>query len=89
MKPLALFSVLFALASLSAGASLAQGAPAGGGPRVACAADLAKFCPDAQTGPDRRQCMMSHKDDLSAGCKTAIAAAMAARQAAQSSAPHP
>jgi hypothetical protein len=89
MKRIAFVSAVLAVASLTAGgASLAQGAP--GGARVACAADLSKFCPSQQPGPDRRQCMMSHKDDLSAGCKAAIAAAMAAHQAGQpNGAPHP
>jgi Spy/CpxP family protein refolding chaperone len=60
-------------------------------PRTACAADMAKLCPDAQPGNgSMRQCMMAHQADLSDGCKAAIAAAMAARRAAgaTSGAPH-
>jgi hypothetical protein len=83
MKRIAIIGAILAIAGLGAGPSLAQG-----GPRVACATDLAKFCPNAAQGPDRHQCMMSHRDQLSDGCKTAIAAAMARRQAVQSGAPH-
>lgn len=74
-----------ALLAGSAGLSLAQdqappagGAMAGGGGmRQACAADMAKFCPD-KTGPDRRACMQSNQAQLSDGCKSAMAARAAA-----------
>ena len=88
MKRLTIIGLAIAIASSAAGASFAQGGP-GGGVREACGADMAKLCPDAQPGPGRRQCMMAHKDQLSDACKTAIASAMAARQAGQSpAAPH-
>jgi hypothetical protein len=88
MNRLTIIALAIAIASSAAGAGLAQGGP-GGGLREACAADMAKLCPDAQPGPGRRQCMMAHKDQLSEACKTAIASAMAARQAGQSpAAPH-
>ena len=88
MKRFTILGLALVLASASATASFAQ-AP-GGGLRAACGADMAKLCASAQTRDDRRQCMMSHKDQLSDACKSAIAAAMAARNAAgnASAAPH-
>jgi hypothetical protein len=80
MKRLTSLSLAIVIASAIAGAGFAQG---GGGVRQACAPDLAKLCPNAQAGADRRQCMMSHKDQLSDACKTAIAAMMARRQSGQ------
>ena len=57
-------------------------------PRTACAADIAKLCPNAQPGNGSiRQCMQAHQSELSDACKQAIAAAMARRQA-NSGAPH-
>ncbi len=87
MKRLTLLGLAIVLAGSTAGASFAQ--PAGGGPRVACAADMAKLCPNAQTRDDRRQCMMGHRDQISDACKSAIAAAMAARSAAGASSATP
>jgi hypothetical protein len=46
----------------------------GGGIRKACEADIEQFCAADQTGRDRRQCLESHLDKLSAGCKTAVEA---------------
>jgi hypothetical protein len=88
MNRFTILGLAIVLTGSAAGASFAQ--PAAGGPRVACAADLAKLCPNAQTRDDRRQCMMAHKDQISDGCKSAIATAMAARNAAgaSSAAPH-
>jgi hypothetical protein len=60
-----------ALAQPAGGGGQGQGGP-GGGVRAACAADMQKFCPDAQ-GPARRECMQSHQNDLSAECKAALA----------------
>jgi hypothetical protein len=82
MKRLTTLGLAIALAASLAGPSFAQGGP-GAGLRQACGADMAKLCPDAQPGPGRRQCMMAHKDQLSDACKSAIAAAMAARQSGQ------
>ena len=48
--------------------------------RTQCAADFQKFCPDAQ-GPARLQCMREHATEMSEGCKGAMQALMAARQA--------
>lgn len=43
------------------------------GMRKACGSDLEKFCAADQTGRDRRTCLQSHMDQLSADCKTALA----------------
>ncbi|HEY5007711.1 MAG TPA: hypothetical protein VII42_06885 [Caulobacteraceae bacterium] len=87
MKKLTILVLAVVLAGSAAGASFAQGP---GAMRAACGADMAKLCPNAQTRDDRRQCMMSKRDQLSDACKSAIAAAMAARNAAgpSSAAPH-
>jgi hypothetical protein len=45
-----------------------------GGLRHACSADLEKFCAADQRGRDRRLCLQSHVDQLSADCKAALAA---------------
>jgi hypothetical protein len=52
--------------------------------RTACAADIQQFCADVDR-TQIRSCMKTHADQLSAGCKAAIAARAAAR--ASSSAP--
>jgi len=54
--------------------------------RQACMADIQQFCADVERGEIRR-CMKTHADQLSAGCKAAIAARMAARSGAPSGAP--
>ena len=81
-----------AAAAIAATPAFAQSTAApGGGVREACAADFSKLCPDAQPGNGSiRQCISAHHDELSDGCKAAVAAAMARRQAAgaQSGAPH-
>ena len=73
--------------TLAAGAAAAQ--PAAPGLREACGADVQKLCAGIQPGGGRiLQCIKAHAADVSAGCKTAIAQAMAARKAeGQSSAP--
>jgi len=90
MKRIAGLAVIV-VAALAAQPGFAQPAGAGAGSlRAACAADVTKLCPDAQPGNGSiRQCFASHRDQLSDGCKAALAAAMARRQAgAQSGAPH-
>jgi hypothetical protein len=42
------------------------------GMRKVCGTDLEKFCASDQTGRDRRMCLQSHMDQLSADCKTAL-----------------
>jgi len=44
-----------------------------GGLRQACSTDLEKFCAADQRGRDRRMCLQSHIDQLSADCKAALA----------------
>jgi hypothetical protein len=67
-------ALLFALA----GPAFAEDQPSGGGHiRQACAADLQKFCPNAQSRDDRRQCLQSNKDQLSGDCKKALTSASA------------
>ncbi len=44
-----------------------------GGLRRACSTDLEKFCAADQRGRDRRMCLQSHIDQLSADCKEALA----------------
>ncbi len=49
--------------------------------REACAADVVRYCPDA--GGDRAkigECMRTHRGDVSAACRDALANLMAARQ---------
>jgi hypothetical protein len=45
-----------------------------------CAADMKTYC-DGKTGPDMRQCMQENATKMSDGCKSAMQAMMAARQA--------
>jgi len=46
----------------------------GHGLRRACAADLAKYCAGDQRGRERRDCLQTHLDQLSADCKAAVQA---------------
>ncbi len=80
-----LFGVL--ALTLAASVAFAQ-PPAGGGPgggpgggggggrgqamRAACGADVQKFCPNVQPGPDMRECVRKNFASLSDGCKSFI-----------------
>jgi hypothetical protein len=72
-------SIVGALAlALAASAAFAQ-PPAGGGGgghgqamKAACGADVQKFCPNLQPGPDMRQCVRKNFASLSDGCKSFI-----------------
>jgi hypothetical protein len=78
-------SLAVALA-LALGASAASAQPAGGYARLAaaCKGDIAKLCPGVQQGGGRiSQCLKAHYGQVSQGCKSAIAAAMAAQRAAK------
>ena len=80
------------LALIAFGAAHAQergGAREGHGRvREACAADIAKFCPDVQAGGGRvRECFRAHKDELSDGCKAALKEMRAEHRAAKADAP--
>lgn len=44
----------------------------GGGIKRACRNDIEQYCTADQTNRDRRQCLQSHLDKLSADCKTAV-----------------
>ena len=80
MKPSFQMAIAAVFSLAVAGAAVAQ--PAGnGGVRKACAADMQKLCPDAKPGPGGglRQCMMSHQNELSDPCKSAIVQMRAAR----------
>jgi hypothetical protein len=44
----------------------------GHGLRKECRADLEKYCADSQKGRARRQCLQSHRSEISAGCATAL-----------------
>jgi hypothetical protein len=61
--------------------------------RAACQADLAKLCPGVQPGGGRiMQCLKTHKDEISAPCKSAMAERISEKRAAkagQSATPAP
>lgn len=57
-----------------------------GAVREACRADIASLCAGLQPGGGRiKECLRANRDKLSAGCKSAIAAAIQARKDAKSS----
>jgi hypothetical protein len=81
------------LALMAFGAAQAQegaGAHEGHGNgrvREACAADIAKFCPDVHAGGGRvMECFKSHREDLSEGCKSALMERRAEHRAAKADA---
>jgi Cysteine rich repeat len=63
---------------LAAGAAGAQqGSPPPGAAHVreACAADIQRLCPDAQSGRGGvRMCLRDHQNDLSDNCRSALSA---------------
>jgi len=69
--------VAVALAALTATSAVAEPAAR---PRLACAAEIQKFCPDFQPGGGHlMQCLKPHRSELSTTCTSAIQAARAAR----------
>ena len=82
-------SIAGALAlSLAASATFAQPPADGGGHRgeamkAACGADVQKFCPNLQPGPDMRECVRKNFASLSDGCKSFIEQMRARRQQQQ------
>lgn len=73
-------ATLIAIVGLStAGAALAQDAPAGGPPspdaraavRAACSADMASLCAGKE-GREAMMCIRDNSDKVSAGCKDAL-----------------
>ena len=48
--------------------------------RLACAADVAKFCADIEKGKGKkRACLESHASEITTGCKDALAERAAAK----------
>jgi len=77
------FAASVLIMSLAAGSAAAADVAA---LRDACKADVESLCPGVQPGGGRiKECLKANKDKVSQGCKTAIAAAMRARQDAKSS----
>ena len=79
MKSLTIACAAAALSILVSGVGEAQTPAPGAGAtptvREACAADVAKFCSDAQDPESRKKCMNAHKIELSEGCISARRAA--------------
>ncbi|MFL5237778.1 MAG: hypothetical protein ACJ8EL_09285 [Rhizomicrobium sp.] len=46
----------------------------GHGLKKACAEDLSKYCAGQDRGRERRDCLQTHLDQLSADCKAAVSA---------------
>jgi len=77
---------LFVIAALSLSATVAVAAePApGGGPRVACKADVEKLCQGVQRGHGQiAACLKQNEAQVSEGCKAAIASAKQKRSKQQ------
>lgn len=79
MKHWILASAVLVISVSASGVGRAQSdadRPHGGGPRDACAADIAKFCADIEpSGHHVMQCIRQHQDQVSDGCKSALASA--------------
>jgi hypothetical protein len=77
-KSTALLVSLFCLTAMGCrphpGGRAMRAEGARGGLRQACGSDLEKFCAADQRGRERRLCLQSHADQLSADCKAALAA---------------
>lgn len=50
---------------------------------AACADDVKKLCPDAQDEKAMHTCLKAHKNDVSSGCKDAMKAHKAHKEAAE------
>jgi hypothetical protein len=80
MRVLAIFALVALAAPCLIGASSAARAqqapatpPAQPPLRDTCRADFQKFCSDVHPGSGRiAQCLLAHKDNLSAGCRDAL-----------------
>ena len=79
MKTFLSATAALAIAACAFSSAMAQ-APAGPSVREACAADMQKLCAGLER-PAVRECMRSHMDQVSDGCKAAIAARRASRAA--------
>lgn len=84
------FAAVLAASLLAAGAASAGGDSAAK-PRVACAADIQKFCPTAAPGKEAKRCLKSHMAEASSGCQSAVqeAKAMHAQKKAAAAAATP
>ena len=71
-RPVFSSAALVLLATLAAGAALAQQTPSTPSPQRPCAADVARLCPNAQTRADVHACMQQNADQVSAECKARI-----------------
>jgi hypothetical protein len=69
----------FAVPALAADSAAPSGR--GAAVRAACKADIETLCKGVEAGGGKiRRCLRDNRDKLSEGCKSAIAAARAARQ---------
>jgi hypothetical protein len=62
-------AALVLVATLAAGAALAQQTPSTPSPQRPCAADVARLCPDARGRADVHACLQQNADQISAECK--------------------
>jgi hypothetical protein len=80
--------------TFAAGVAFAQPPAAGGGGggggggrgaalRAACGADIQKFCPNLQPGPDLRACVRKNYASLSDGCRAQLDQMRSQRQQQQ------
>jgi hypothetical protein len=72
MRRPVLSSALVLLATVGAGAALAQGNASTPAPQRPCAADVARLCPNAQGRADVHACLQQNADQVSAECKARI-----------------
>lgn len=75
-----IFALIATLVTCSAAPVMARG-----GKWTACAGDIQKFCASSTSKHERRQCMKSHKTELSSACIEQIAANKRARRQNQTS----
>lgn len=79
MLPLTLcaaFAARFAIADESPAAPSPAPSPSPSAVRAACEADVPKVCPGVQPGGGRIvQCLVQHQNEVSEGCKQALAKA--------------
>ena len=81
MTPDRLVWPALALALIVGGSALAETTPPAK-PRLACAADLQRLCPDVTPGGGRiMQCLKGRLDQVSDGCRSAVKARRAANRA--------
>lgn len=90
MRSIATLLIVSAFAFPALAADGAAPSGRGAAVREACKADIETLCKGVEMGGGKvRECLRNNKDKLSEGCKSAIAAARAARQQEKSSTPAP